>query len=66
MKITKAYTRKYRDNGSLVAYVEWDDGSRTEGAAEMYHGVPIPCGAHMGALFDFALRDGLTIVRETW
>jgi hypothetical protein len=66
MKITKAYTRRYRDNGELKSYVEWSDGSRTEGDAKMYHGIPLPCGVHMGALFDRALRDGLTIGRETW
>jgi hypothetical protein len=66
MKITKAYTRFYSDNRQLKAYVEWADGSRTEGEARMYHGVLIPCGTHMGVLFDRALRDGLTIGRETW
>lgn len=66
MKIKRAYTRLYRDNGQLTAYVEWNDGSRTEGPAKIYCGVRVPRDAHMGALFDRALRDGLTIEDETW
>lgn len=66
LAITKAYTRHYRDNKQSTAYVEWSNGSRTEGPAEKYHGVLIPKGPHMGALFDRALRDGLTIGREVW
>lgn len=66
LTITKAYTRHYRDNDALRACVEWSDGSRTIGAAERYHGILIPSGAHMGALFDRALRDGLTIGKEVW
>lgn len=65
-KIIRAYTRHYRDNDQLTAYVEWSDGGRTEGEAELYHGVRVPCGEHMGALFDAALRQGHTIQRETW
>jgi hypothetical protein len=64
--ISKVYTRRYRDNGQTTCYVEWADGARTEGAAEDYHGVLVPVGAHMGALFDRALREGLTIGREVW
>ena len=56
--IKRAYTRHYRDNDSLKAYVEWSDGGRTEGEAEYYHGVPVPSGVHMGELFDRAMRDG--------
>lgn len=66
LKITRAYTRHYSDNGQDMAYVDWSDGSRTEGAAERYHGILIPKGTHMGALFDRALREGLTIGPETW
>lgn len=66
LTITKAYTRHYRDNDSRKAYVEWSNGSRTEGEAELYHGVMIPVGTHMGALFDRALHDGLTIGKEVW
>lgn len=64
--IVAVYTRYYRDNKQLSAYVEWSDSSCTESKAEMYHGIPIPVGEHMGALFDRALRDGLTIGREVW
>jgi hypothetical protein len=49
MKIVKAYTRHYRDNDDRKAYVEWADGSRTEGEAELYYGLMVPRGAHMGA-----------------
>ena len=65
-QIARVYTRHYRDNDSLRAYVEWGDGSRTEGKAEIYHGGRVPVGAHMGALFDRALRDGLSVTHETW
>jgi hypothetical protein len=64
--IARAYTRHYRDNGDLKSYVEWSDGSRTEGDATLYHGVRIPAGTHMGALFDRAIRSGLTVQHETW
>lgn len=64
--IVAAYTRYYRDNKSHKSIVEWSDGSRTQGEAMLYHGIPIPVGEHMGALFDAALRDGLTIGREVW
>jgi len=62
--IIRAYTRRYSDTGQCKAYIEWSDGTRTEGEARSYNKVPI--GAHMQALFDRALRDGLTIERETW
>ena len=65
-EIKRAYTRYYRDNGDLKAYVEWKGGGRTEGDAELYHGKRIPSGAHMGALFDRAIACGLTIEHETW
>lgn len=64
--ILAAYTRYYRDNKQLKSYVEWSDGARTEGDAMLYYGIPIPVGDHMGALFDAALRNGLTIGREVW
>jgi hypothetical protein len=66
MKIVKAYTRHYRDNDARKAYVEWADGSRTEGEADLYHGLMVPRGAHMGALFDRAIREGLPVTREVW
>jgi hypothetical protein len=62
--IIRAYTRRYSDTGQCKAYVEWCDGSRTEGEARSYNQMPI--GEHMRALFDRALREGLTIERETW
>lgn len=65
-KIIRVYTRHYRDNDQRTCYVEWADGSRTEGPAEDYHGVLVPVSAHMGALFDRALATGLTIDREVW
>lgn len=65
-KIKRAYTIHYRDNDSLVAYVEWANGSRTEGEAEDYHGVTVPSSEGMGALFDRAIREGLTIEHEVW
>lgn len=58
MQIKRVYTRHYHDNGQNCAYVEWQDGSRTEGKAADYHGV--------GLLFDRALAEGLTIKREVW
>lgn len=64
--IKSAYTRHYTDNGMRMAYVEWTDGSRTEGKAVLYHGVMIPASEHMGALFDRAIANGITIGRETW
>jgi len=65
-QIKRAYTRLYRDSGQLCAYVDFTDGSRLEGMAEMYHGVRVPRGAHMGALFDRAMREGKTVEHETW
>lgn len=66
LRIVKAYTRHYRDNDARTAIVEWSDGSHTEGAAYLYHGLMLPRGEHMGALFDRAIRDGLTIGKEVW
>lgn len=36
LTITRAYVRRYRDNESTVAYVEWSDGSRTEGRLDRH------------------------------
>ena len=63
-KITRIYTRRYTDNGQCTAYVDWSDGSRTEGEARNYNQLPI--STHMRALFERGLRDGLKIERETW
>lgn len=66
--ITRVYIREYRDNGQTKAYVEWSDGSRTEG--EPPKGDPVlgyvSNRGHMEALFARAVRDGITIEQETW
>jgi hypothetical protein len=62
--IKRAYTRRYSDNSQCKAYVDWSDGSRTEGEARYYNQMPI--GKHMIALFERAIRGGLTIEHETW
>jgi hypothetical protein len=69
-KITRAYIRQYRDNKQIVAYVEWSDGSRTEGPSPSgkpfgFYGIS-DFGPHMGALLTRALMDGLTIERQVW
>lgn len=64
--IQRIYTRHYSDNLQNKAYVDWSDGSRTEGEAIDYHGILIPANEHMGALFDHGLRAGLVVERETW
>lgn len=61
--ITRAYTRHYTDNNQITAYVEWSDGSRTEGEAL---GQGRPVGEHMKALFACARREGLKIEHEVW
>lgn len=72
MNITKAYIRHYSDNGQTFAYVEWSDGSRTEGRlparekATAEHTSIYLFGLHMGALLERAQHDGLTITRERW
>lgn len=79
MKITKAYIRHYSDNGQNKAYVEYADGTRTEGEA-LEADQPCPCcgqvmesnaGAfrletHMAALFARARREGVPIETERW
>lgn len=64
--IKRIYTRHYRDNDQRTAYVDWADGSRTEGRAIEYHGVLVPESAHLGALFDRAIASGLSVEREVW
>ena len=56
-RIIKAYIRDYSDNGQTTAYIEWSDGSRTEGSVN---------SAHIQALFRRADREGITVNRETW
>lgn len=65
-QIKSATLRRYSDTGQLQSQIEWGDGSTTVGGAEMYHGLMIPSGVHMGALFDRAIREGAAIKRETW
>jgi len=60
-KIIRAYIRHYSDNGQTTAYVEWSDGSRTEGSV---HGNGT--GLHMRCLMQRAVNQGLTITKETW
>lgn len=60
-KITKAYTRHYRDNGQTVTYVEWID---TKGVAGRTEGEP--SNAHMVALVARAARESAPVTRETW
>lgn len=66
IKITKAYIRTYRDNGSKVAYVEWKDlhgkPGRTEGTYDPRDGL----GYHMYALLDRAEREGIQVTEERW
>ena len=56
-EIERAYVRTYSDSGQTTAYVEWLDGSRTEGPPE---------NLHILELFRRAQRDGIRIERETW
>lgn len=56
-QITKIIVRTYSDSGQVTAYIEWSDGSRTEGPE---HGV------HMQALLARGERNGLPLIRETW
>lgn len=65
-KIAKLITRYYSDNKQHSAIVEWSDGATTTGAAYLYHGLALPAGEHMGALFDRGIREGLTVERQVW
>ncbi len=57
LALTDAYIRHYTDNDQHTAYVEWNDGARTEGPPE---------SAHMLYLFLRANKEGVRIRRETW
>jgi hypothetical protein len=59
--IVRAYVRHYSDSGQSIAYVEWLD---TKGKSGTTGGNPD--NPHMVALFDRAIREGLTIETETW
>lgn len=70
-KITRAYVRRYRDNGQTTAYIEWVDhlgkAGRTEGPVLAAKGTLADCyGLHMGALMARAICTGHEIERETW
>lgn len=54
---TRGYIRFYTDNNSLVAYVEWSNGSRTEGG--LY-------SVHIQQLFNRLRREGKPISGERW
>jgi hypothetical protein len=60
-KITRAYTRHYRDNKQVTSYVEWvnklGDRGRTYGD---------PNNSYMRALLVRARKQGVTIEREVW
>lgn len=72
--ITRIYVRRYRDNGQVMAYCEWSDGSRTESTPHRcvlghhYRSVAIryTFGEHMHVLFQAGKRNGLRLERETW
>lgn len=72
-QIKRIYIRRYRDNGQATAYVDWSDGSRTEGSLQrLYYrplgkgGYTVTFGQHMHALFNRARREGLHLQLETW
>lgn len=60
-EISKAYIRTYSDSEQRTAYVEWSDGSRTEGTV---HGNGV--GLHMRSLLQQAVNSGLKIAQEVW
>lgn len=71
-QIKRIYVRRYRDNGQVTAYVDWSDGSRTEGTVDKVRQwrkpsfVAFDFGEHMHALFNRAKATGLKLQRETW
>jgi hypothetical protein len=65
-EIKRVYTRHYTDNDTWRAYVEWADGSRTEGQAIEHKGDVLPTSLHMSNIFDRARRQGLTVEHQTW
>ena len=56
-EITAAYFRRYTDNGQTKAYVEWSDGSRTEGD---------PLNDHMRTLMLRATTLGKFTGMQVW
>jgi hypothetical protein len=69
-QIKRIYVRRYRDNDQTTAYVEWSDGSRTEGSlaySNHHRGPYTPSfGLHIHELFKAGKRLGLRLERETW
>ena len=74
-RITKAYVRRYRDNGQVKVYVEWVDtngeSGRTEGnisGEPEFEGdsPPMRLGTHMRALLARAKREGVPLKKEVW
>ncbi len=71
-QIKRVYVRRYRDNEQVTAYVDWADGSRTEGNIRKLHDwrgyryTEFDFGEHMHALFNRARREGLHLQLETW
>ncbi|MDE2020487.1 MAG: hypothetical protein KGJ13_09150 [Patescibacteria group bacterium] len=69
-EIVRIYVRRYRDNGQVAAYCDWDDGTRTEETAvyegDRRRGYRLGFGEHMHALLRRANRNGLKLARETW
>jgi hypothetical protein len=66
MTITKAYIRRYSDNGQTKAYVEWSDGSRSEGEFTCQC-----CGSPRGGVFIQGLiararREGVPVEHQSW
>jgi len=55
--IRRAYIREYSDSGQITAYVEWSDGSRTEGDRT---------STHMLSLLRRALNETGKVEYETW
>jgi hypothetical protein len=60
-RITKVYTRHYRDNGQRTAYVEWIDNRGRKGLTE-----GLENSRHMQALIKRGKRENISIVREVW
>jgi hypothetical protein len=56
-QIKRAYIRHYSDSGQTTAYIEWTNGSRTEGERTK---------PHMLALLRRALNEIGKVDYETW
>ena len=71
---TDSYVRRYRDNGQIVAYVEWTDDKGRWGRTEAHPAfwwprgrlMDVRFGTHMHALMAAAKRQGVPMRRETW